>query len=361
MSADEFVDRWLMLGTEAKAGNDDVPAEDRNGLPQRPRQGQKGIGRLSVAYLGPTVLVLTKRSGHQFVASLIDWRLFQNPYLTLDDVKVPLEEFSDTREFPKVLGKLFDGLVGNLWGDSDDPDRKARLEAAWRRFSADEMAGGGVCSADDITALALVGVLDDRHVSTWQAWTGAEDSGTALFVFDVGHELRVWVDRSLADEDPEIKEIRDNLRLTLTGFVDPFTEMDGGFSYEVAAHRDTSRHQIVSSDEVFDIHDLRDLEHVVEGRFDSAGMFTDLLQSRRSRSLSRRPQSMIATHTKCGSAYSLVRALSAPVHTPCSSFQLSYSARTSTPATDLPVVMDLNTPATSFRDQPGIFAHRKQY
>ena len=51
-----------MLGTEAKIGEAVAPESDRNGLAARPRQGQKGIGRLSVAYLGPTVLVLTRPS-----------------------------------------------------------------------------------------------------------------------------------------------------------------------------------------------------------------------------------------------------------------------------------------------------------
>ncbi len=272
MSAEEFVDRWLMLGTEAKAGKNDVPVEDRNGLPQRPRQGQKGIGRLSVAYLGPTVLVLTKRRELPFVAALIDWRLFQNPYLALDDVQVPLEEFSDTVDFPGILSKLFDGLVDNVWGGAGDPERQARLESAWQRFSNDEI-GSGECSADCIAGLALAGVLDDRHLSAWPAWSGEKEMGTALFVFDVGHELRVWIDPSFADEDPEIKETRDNLRLTLTGFIDPYSDQNQEFRYEAIAHRGACRHEVVSSAEMFDIHDLRDLEHVVEGRFDQAGLF----------------------------------------------------------------------------------------
>lgn len=115
MSAEEFIERWLMLGTEAKAGDDEVLPEDRDGLPPRPRQGQKGIGRLSVAYLGPTALVLSKRSGGPFVAALIDWRLFQNPYLALDDVQVPIEEFTDSGELSRVVNRLFEGLVDNVW------------------------------------------------------------------------------------------------------------------------------------------------------------------------------------------------------------------------------------------------------
>jgi signal transduction histidine kinase len=279
MSAEEFVERWLMLGTEAKAGEDEVPEEDRNGLPLRPRQGQKGIGRLSVAYLGPTALVLTKRRGGPFVAALLDWRLFQNPYLRLDDVQVPVEEFSETGELSQVVSRLFDGLVDNVWGGTDDPHRRQRLEAAWHRFSADEKARGEECSADRIAGLALGATLQDRHVSVWPVWTDARDHGTALFVFDAVHELRVWVDPGLPREDPEIKEIREKLRLTLTGFVDPFVQGDRGFAYQVVAHHGEHLHTIVSADEVFDLQSLRTLEHVVEGRFDAAGVFTGTVRA----------------------------------------------------------------------------------
>jgi signal transduction histidine kinase len=279
MSAEEFVERWLMLGTEAKAGEDEVPEEDRNGLPLRPRQGQKGIGRLSVAYLGPTVLILTKRKGMPFVAALLDWRLFQNPYLRLDDVQVPVEELIDTNDLSSVVARLFDGLVANLWGNADEKERTARLREAWRRFSADECARGEEPSEDLIARLALGATFQERHVSVWPAWTGACENGTALFVFDAVRELRVWVDPGLPKDDPEIAEIRDKLRFTLTGFVDPFVQGDREFGYQVVAHHGEHLHPIVLADEVFDLPSLRSLEHVVEGRFDEAGVFTGTVRA----------------------------------------------------------------------------------
>lgn len=281
MSAEEFVERWLMLGTEAKAGEDEVPEEDRNGLPPRPRQGQKGIGRLSVAYLGPTVLILTKRRDKPFVAALLDWRLFQNPYLRLDDVQIPVEELADTSDLHEVVARLFEGLVDNLWGNAneDEKERTARLQDAWRRFSDDETTRGEEPTEDRIAHLALGAALRDRHVSVWPTWTGATDHGTALFVFDAVRELHVWVDPSLPREDPEISEIKDKLRFTLTGFVDPFVQGDRGFDYQVIAHNGEHLNSVVSADEVFDLQSLRALEHVVEGHFDEAGVFTGTVRA----------------------------------------------------------------------------------
>ena len=72
MSRDEFSQRWLVVGTEAKATVDRTPVKDRNGLRLRPRQGQKGIGRLSCANLGPLLLLVSKRKGIPFIATLVD-------------------------------------------------------------------------------------------------------------------------------------------------------------------------------------------------------------------------------------------------------------------------------------------------
>ena len=86
MNRDDFVERWLVVGTETKLSATDAPTADRNGLPVRPRQGQKGIGRLSCANLGPLLLLVSKRVLHPFVAALLDWRLFENPFLNLSDI-----------------------------------------------------------------------------------------------------------------------------------------------------------------------------------------------------------------------------------------------------------------------------------
>ena len=52
MSREEFENRWLVVGTESRVTRQRTTLADRNGLKLRPRQGQKGIGRLSCANCG---------------------------------------------------------------------------------------------------------------------------------------------------------------------------------------------------------------------------------------------------------------------------------------------------------------------
>ena len=96
MDRTDFTERWLVLGTASKV--DDATRErDTKGLPIRESQGQKGIGRLSVAFLGPLLFLISRKRDNGFIASLIDWRLFENPFLMLEDVHIPFAEFNDAR------------------------------------------------------------------------------------------------------------------------------------------------------------------------------------------------------------------------------------------------------------------------
>jgi signal transduction histidine kinase len=273
MSRSDFVDRWLVLGTEAKV-DDDTAALDRNGLPPRVRQGQKGIGRLSIAFLSPLVLVLTKRQGIQFVASLIDWRLFENPNLNLEDIAIPVAEFSERTEFAPIFRQLLDESMDNVWGRNGAPERNSRIEEAWSRFAEREREGGLLpTTADRIATSALNAEIPEQCLSEWPAWRGERDRGTALFALELRDELRAWVDPDKRTNDDEAKNLRESLVKTLTGFIDPFVEKPSDFSYQVVAHRPDGNQVVISSAEQFGLHDLRELEHYLEGRFDEYGTF----------------------------------------------------------------------------------------
>ncbi|MDW7586302.1 ATP-binding protein, partial [Acinetobacter baumannii] len=127
MDINEFKNKWLTVGTESKTDGFEVTIEDRNDLPKRPKQGQKGIGRLSSAALGSLLLLVSKRKNGKFVAALIDWRLFENPFIYLNDLRIPIKEFENFDEIYNLLPELFDTLMGNIWGESDDPNRNTRL------------------------------------------------------------------------------------------------------------------------------------------------------------------------------------------------------------------------------------------
>jgi signal transduction histidine kinase len=286
MDHEEFLAKWLIVGTDAKVTGRPTPKEDRCGLQVRERQGEKGIGRLSVAFLGPVVFVISKRKNKPFVAALVDWRLFENPFLLLGDIRVPVHEFEDKEKLSALLPEMFTQLGKNIGGvangeeeSSETKEQFARVASAWHKYSGIQEKEKLPETAAAIEATAKVGknlstALLNRCLNHWEVWSDEASHGTALFVIDANHELAVWVNPDIADEDPEAKTIKENLQETLVGFVDPYAEIPDDFAYSVTVHKkDDNIRDVVSSEKVFTWAELRMLEHLIEGRVDENGIF----------------------------------------------------------------------------------------
>lgn len=98
MTEEEFLQRWLTLGTESKMRfRGVVPPPKAPDKPSRPMLGEKGVGRLAIAIIGSQVLVLSRavRNGiaHNLVAAFIHWGIFECPGLDLDDIEIPVRSF----------------------------------------------------------------------------------------------------------------------------------------------------------------------------------------------------------------------------------------------------------------------------
>ena len=96
MSQRDFVDRWLTLGTESKLGADYGICPPPSDLSQakRPIMGDKGIGRLAIAAIGPQALVLTRAKdpagADELVVAFIHWGIFGLPGVDLSDIQFPV-------------------------------------------------------------------------------------------------------------------------------------------------------------------------------------------------------------------------------------------------------------------------------
>ncbi|ASG24033.1 ATP-binding protein [Nitrospirillum viridazoti] len=268
MSADDFTERWLVLGTESKFSDSSVPAETF-GLTPRERQGEKGIGRLSAAYLAPAALVLSKKAGAPFAAVLVDWRLFENPYLNLDDIRIPVEEFAAPSDLMERLPAMIDLIRSNLGGADDERGR--RLSAAWQRFDAFEQSHGSYTTKNAIAQAWAELPIGERHLNEWPVFAGLAEHGTGFFLLGVHYELAQWTRPDVQNE--EIEAVRERWRQTLSGFTDPYSSNKLDFSYEVLLYTGSRSSRIASDTDVFGFDDLWALEHVVDGEFDEDGVF----------------------------------------------------------------------------------------
>ncbi|MHB8268060.1 ATP-binding protein [Bradyrhizobium sp.] len=270
MSREEVLERWLVLGTESKFDEGVGAPVETLGLPIRPRQGEKGIGRLSVAFLAPGTILVTKRAKSEFVVVIVDWRLFENPFLALDDIQLPVEVFPSADALAAGLPKLLDMLKSNL-GDKS-PARGKRLAESWKRFSDYEKKQKLPVTAEGISASWTQMPLTRRHLEEWPVFLDLTDHGTAIFMVGLNNELGVWVRPDEVGE--EVEETKDRLRQTLTAFTDPYSKNRPDFDYEVFIHQGDDDGRLLGASEIFGIDGLHDLEHYIDGNFDERGTFT---------------------------------------------------------------------------------------
>lgn len=283
MTYEDLINKWLVVGTESKAisvDSSDVEQSDRNGLPIRPKQGQKGIGRLSSAALGPLLLLLSKKKNNSYVALLIDWRLFENPYLFLEDIKIPTEEFESKDELQEILPTMFDELMSNIWGPSsqNEEDRKIRIETAWKDFSKLEQDRG----KEETTQSKIVDVLinstfNDNHFMQWPVWSGKSPCGTALFLSDINDDLLAQYGEKT---DPIVQRAQSTFFSTLISFTNHMVEEHlEEFRYDVKLHKGLNTKSLVAPEKEFSHEDFEQLEHQVIGVIDENAIFTGSIKA----------------------------------------------------------------------------------
>jgi signal transduction histidine kinase len=261
MCREEFEDRWLTLGTESKLVEDStvVPPPVDEGQKTRPILGEKGIGRLAVATLGPRLLLLTrakslpgKQRSRKLVAAFLNWDVFDIPGADLDEIEIPLIEV-DRGGLPTAenVKELVERSIKNLRQVASHlpENRIAALESDLRGFEIDPVN----CYS---------------FLPSGPSLTGPEGHGTHFLIQPVEPSL---------DEDLEPKDDRS---------ASPLTKMLIGFSNTMgtlykppirAEFRDHSNEGVVEErigpSEFFQPNDFKLADHRFTGEFNKHGQF----------------------------------------------------------------------------------------
>ncbi|MBN8945005.1 MAG: ATP-binding protein [Rhizobiales bacterium] len=289
MNYDELIDRWLVVGTESKLFEDTRSAVDMDGLEERSRQGQKGIGRLSSAHLGPLLLLITKRRDQDLAGALIDWRLFENPFLILTDIEIPVISFTAPEQIIHRIPDMAEALLENVLGDGTKSERSTRIVDAWSNY--DHVMTRPQSEPDTKRPSSVIVdacrrfSLDQRYLGPWPVWTGIKDHGTAMVLSGATDEFNVLLpankDMATARAD------RARFESTLGGFVDPLFDparpeansARTDFEYGVFLHTQDGLKKVIGSDIEFNRSLTDQMEHIVDGRIDEKGVFSGQIKS----------------------------------------------------------------------------------
>lgn len=280
ISRKQIFDSWMVVGTESKLKKELLPEEDRFGLQIRETQGEKGIGRLSVAFLADVTLLVTKKIDGPFTAVLIDWRFFENPYLSFNDIEFPIADFENLNDLVETFYRLKKQLIKNFEFDDKNVSRKK----AWQQFSNDEFIKNGSDSQttqQKIHSFCINGEFNEKVISPWKNVLekvnveDGEQHGTAMFLLELRKDLSlINHPGDLEKNNQDLEIIQKDLVDTLRSFKNPLVQIDDSFFYSIyRLNHENEITKILDDQDVFNNDDFELLEHKVVGKFDNTGWF----------------------------------------------------------------------------------------
>ena len=262
MSRKDIFEKWLVLGTDSKSRATLEDKESEETLWKKPRikAGEKGIGRLSVAFLGNPMLMLTKKQGYPLQALFFDWRLLENYNLFLDDVDIPVENIDSINEFSSKFEKLKNDFLKNfekendidgnlIWEDGRQLKLKKEIESSVKK-----------CFIDDF----LINILLDDITNI------KNSNGTKFIVFEP-------IEQIIQLTEPEEDNLVDKSFLisSLSGFTNEFKENNDIVNTSIPVYKaDNSIIDFLDSQgNFFTPEDFELADVLIEGVFDGTGSF----------------------------------------------------------------------------------------
>lgn len=255
MSRSELEEKWLTIGSTSKKkiANKNNDKKGAFGKEKRPSLGEKGIGQLSVAYLGSQMLMLTKKKGHPCEAMYFDWGIWDNLLLNLDDVDLTIKAVYNKEDFDLIFQELKNYFLKNLddhrinWQGYED--LRARIKKNTEAlqlpsFIADEVVSG----------------LTDLH----------QDHGTKFITFNPEPDLLTLTENAKKANKPEVRFIKRRL----SGLYNNFKKDDPPFEINFWIHEGKNKFDFVSDELFFNHEDFARADYYIGGQFDKNGHFT---------------------------------------------------------------------------------------
>lgn len=271
MTRSDILDKWLVLGVDSKSRSSQADKEGEDTLWKKPRikAGEKGIGRLSVAFLGSPMLMLTKKQGFPLQAMFFDWRLLENYNMFLDDVQIPVDsvDITNFKEFFEELRKSF--LKNVVFKENDNDDIKKFWE------SSQELLRTTI-----IESTKSITIPEFFEQEILNSFVEAGSHGTKFVIFEPEEQIIHLVDN--IDGDDEVND-SNFVRTSLVGFTNQFQPESDRLPVvcKFPVHKESD--EFVSNDyfsgsgEFFNEKDYEIADIIIEGRLDGSGSFNGSL------------------------------------------------------------------------------------
>jgi len=254
MSREDFERRWLTIGTESKFDSAEIPPKDPDKA-TRPMLGEKGIGRLAIATIGPQLLVLTRPktddAGSVLTVAFLNWSIFEWPGVDLEEIDIPL------RTFPS--------------GALPSADDVAEMVDEFRAHALTIGSRVGESLREKILGQLDQFDLDPQDIDSYlkEPSLGGDGCGTHFIIKPVSTLLAEDI-----DGDPTLKK-ETPMKKALLGFSN--TMRPNAHPVMRTAFRDHKTDEasddLIGKDEFFTPDEFTDADHWFRGIFDEFGQF----------------------------------------------------------------------------------------
>ena len=260
MSREDFVTRWLTIGTESKFDTAQSPPIDPCKEP-RPMLGEKGIGRLAIATIGPQLMILTRAKtddgASDLTAAFLNWSIFAWPGIDLEEIEIPL------RSFPS----------GSLPSAHDVAEMVEEFRGCVERVGRDIEQQ----LLEDIANELDQFDIDPQDIDSYlgEPSLGGNGSGTHFIIKPASPLLADDIaGDSTASRFAALKKASP-IKKALLGFSNTMmpmspTVMRTAFRDHVT---DEVENDLIGQDEFFTPQEFRDADHRIRGDFDKFGQF----------------------------------------------------------------------------------------
>ena len=252
MSQEDILEKWIVLGTDSKAKSlKELSEEERLGKPYRIPMGEKGIGRLSVSFLGPTMLMATKKKNDSLQLLFLDWRILDNYNLFLEDLDIPLKTLSPGED----IGIAFDRLVQDFTNQI-------------KKLNWDGYEGVSQQIKNTLIDLKYPRAIE-KHVL--QHITSKSGHGTCFIIFGPNQQLQELSDKDRLNFRDD--ESLTHLRSSIGGLFNSYLDIPPPFQTSFLIHDAKGKYNLI--DDFFTREEMiNKSDHWVSGEIDKYGFFS---------------------------------------------------------------------------------------
>lgn len=272
MSREDILEKWFVLGTDSKSRYElDKKGEDTLNKPPRIKMGEKGIGRLAVAYLGPQMLMLTKKINHPLEAVFFDWRILENYDLFLSEVNIPLKSINSIESFQESFEQLKKAFLQNF----QEKEQGEGNKDPWKDQQSLKQS-----IIEDCNNLSFPQfIVDDVVAEILKSPT--KSHATKFVIFKPDEQLIELRSFTKNDEVRESREDESNNH-TVTSLVGLFNKFNDKLAPPNTSlwinENENGRYNVLDFASFFNSNDFKIADHLIEGSFDDLGEFSGTIR-----------------------------------------------------------------------------------